>query len=185
MAYFSINNKKFKGKYYDQIISGIHKKYKKIYPDSEIEVVYKMSGGEYTFFVYITLDIIETTAIKEKVLIKSYNNYGAITYFSSILLEDYMKEYDDSKKNYLEKFIEETNALIMSYKLAGMNIKPINYKNNYYTIIIHHKSSWVCDDCIRAYFKFKNMITEEEYKNHLRDVKSRLKQKYEKWVDKQ
>lgn len=189
---FSINNKKFQKDYYNKIISGIHKRYKKIYQNSQIDVEYKISKNIYTFFVYVTLDIINDKGIvPEKTLIKTYNNFEAITYFSPIPLDEYITEYDDSRKNYLDQFIEEVNAIIMSYKILGMNIEPLKIGTNssqYSITIIKEENtySWGGNcEYIYGYFKFNGMITKEEYKNNLCDVKRRLKKVYEKWLSRQ
>lgn len=188
---FSINNKKFQKDYYNKIISGIHKRYKKIYQNSQIDVEYKISKNIYTFFVYVTLDIINDKGIvPEKTLIKTYNNFEAITYFSPIPLDEYIAEYDDSRKNYLDQFIEEVTAIIMSYKILGMNIEPlkIGVNSNQYSITIikeENTYSWSGNEYICGYFKFNGMITKEEYKKNLCDVKDRLKKVYEKWLSRQ
>lgn len=188
---FSINNKKFYGDYYNQIISGIHKRYKKIYPNTVIDTEYSVSKTVYTFFVYVTLDVINENGIApEKTLIRTYNNFEAITYFSSIPLEDYMAEYDDSKKNYLEKFVEEVQAVILSYKMLGLDIEPFTIDSNAhkYCIVInkkHSSSIWSQHDYIFGRFKFKGMMTKEENENHLRSVKGQMKKYYEKWLERQ
>lgn len=183
---FSINNKKFTGEYRNKIVSGIHKRYKKIYPDSTIEVEYKISKGNYIFFVYVTLNVINEQGVSpEKTLIREYNNYDAITYFSSLPLSEYLEEYDDAKKNYLAKFIEEVNAIIMSYKMLGMEIDPLRIQDNsdeYSINIPALKTNWVSSNSlIYSRFRFKGMIMKEEYESHLRNIKAQLKQKYEKW----
>lgn len=185
---FSINNKKFYGDYYNQIISGIHKRYKKIYPNTVIDTEYKVSKTVYTFFIYVTLDVINVTGVApERTLIKTYNNFDAIICFSSIPLEDYMVEYDDSRRNYLEQFEEEVQAMIVSYKMLGMDIEPfkIDLNSCEYNITINIKSSWSSHEYIFSRFRFKGMITKEEYDNHIKDMRGRLKRVYEKWLERQ
>jgi len=188
MSYnFSINHKKFTGEYYNQITKGIHRRYKKVYPDSTIDVEYKRSCGEYKFFVFVTLPVINGEGLaKERTLIKSYNNFDAITYFSSIPLDDYLKQYDDSKNDYLNKFIDEANAIILNYTLAGMDIEPIVYKPDITQYVITIKDlGWIGKTYIFGHTRYKGMMTEEEYKSHLRHVKTKLKENYEKWQQRQ
>ena len=183
---FSLNCKKFEKKYLNDIKLGILNFYSKKYHN--VQIKYKKSKNIYTFFIYVDLDVVENNEwYQETVLIKSYNNTQAIENFAQIALSEYKEEYDDSTKGYLQKFLDEMDAIVIMYKTLGMNleIEKHNPKRHEYSVIYDRGlSSWMGRKWIYMNYNYDGMMTREEYKTNISYLKKSLSLYYDKFQQK-
>lgn len=174
---FTINVKKFESKYYDSIEQGIIKKYLELYPNKKIEIDYIKKDNAYRFFVNIYIDLIsdENSIVNNKILVKTYDNITAINLFSSVAMEEYMEEYDDSKKNYMQEFKDEVDSIIIYYKFTGINAEvEINSRN--YIISFENETAWTNRSLI-GYFNY-DVLTKEEKIKSLKAIRLGFANKY-------
>lgn len=185
MRPFTINNKKFKKEFLNDIKDGIIKRYRELYPNLKISIEYKQKTGIYKFFVYIDFYAINKNGIEgTKTLLMDYSNTEAISLFASIPLESFLEQYDDSRKDYRKEFLEKVEGFIVLYKTLGLDIKPIEETDDGYYIGVQRcktSYSWLSNEHIHCYFKF-DIVTIEEMKTNLSYVKNKLKKIYERGV---
>lgn len=181
---FSINNVKFEPKHCNDIICGILNSYSKLYSENRIQIRYKKLGNEYNFFVYIHLDAIIDNEIKSlPTLLCSYSNIKAINLFSKYSMDTYLDEYDESKKNYLEKLKEHLDSVIVCYTLLGMNIKCETHDNMLKIVI--EKPFKVAygfnHEIFIKRFKYNDMITLKELDNLKKYSNKQIETIYKKY----
>jgi hypothetical protein len=116
--------------------------------------------------------------VTNDILLKKYNNIDAIELFSSIPMNDYLKEYDDSTKNYKEYLINKLESLVLYYKIKGLDNITMSVEYDRINIQVLGKSYVDC--CfINNYFHFNNIITKEEYQTFFNRTKRALEKTYQ------
>jgi hypothetical protein len=178
---FTINVKKFASKYFNSIEQGIKKRYSELYPDKKIEIHYIKRDNAYRFFVNIYIDLIsdDNVILNDKTLVKTYDNITAIKLFSNITMEEYIEEYDDSKKNYMQEFKDEVDSIIIYYKLANIKaeISEVKIDSTKYVISFEGETLWSNRSLI-GYFNY-DILTKEEKIKSLRAIRTGFAKKYE------
>jgi len=176
---FDLNCKKFDKKYLKDIQDGILNFYNQKYKG--IKIVYKISKSKYTFFIYAQLEVIEGSEwTSETVLLKSYDNIKAIEMFAQIPMSEYIDEYDDSKKNYLQKFIEEMEAVVIMYTTLGLNLEISHIENwKRYRVKYTITKGMVGRFYVNMMYSFDDMMTRQEYIKNINKLKRELSKNYE------
>jgi hypothetical protein len=184
---FTINNRKFKDKYYNSIINGIKSKYKELYPNDKISIIYKTVKNAYTFLVYKQMVVISNSGDigNNSVLLTQYANIEAINIFSDIDMEEYLEEYDDSRKNYYEQLKEYIDGLVVTYTLLGLNFQTAELKLGSYWISLKSNPERIMmstSDYISGYMQY-DIVTESDFKNaktHIKNGLEKFLKKYKK-----
>ena len=184
---FSINNKKFKKQYYKSINDGILLKYNILYSNDTFKVEYFKKKNEYSFLVYKDMLIIskDNTTINDSILLAQYTNIEAIKLFSTISMEEYLNEYDDSKKDYLEQLKQYIDGVSICYKLLNVPINIEEVSNLKYLISFekpdkNSHSFFHNYDIICGFFRY-DIVTEEEFIGAKKYIKKQMDQIYEKY----
>jgi len=180
---FNLNCKKFDKKYLNDIKLEILKFYNVKYQN--VEIKYRKSKLIYTFSVYVNLDVVNDKIwCQEKVLIKTYSNIEAVENFVPTLKDEYYEEYDDNRKDYLQKFVDEMESIVVLYKTLGMDLTidynespkeyDITYKTNSLTKFFSNKY-------INIRCNYEGMMTKEEYRKNICCLKNTLSRYYDKY----
>jgi hypothetical protein len=184
---FSINLVKFQDKYLNAIKTGIKLRYKELYPNNKITIGYKKNMWDeiYKFYISASFKIFSNedgSTINKLVQLEAYTNIEAINIFSNISMEEYLEEYDDSRKNYMQQLQEYIDGMIIAYKMLGLDFKTVELKPGSYWISLKTKSERIImgpSDYISGYMQY-DIITESDFKN----AKPRIKNGLEKFLKK-
>ena len=180
---FSINNKMLYGEYFDSIFKEIKIKYEEVY-NNTILVKYHQKNNIHFFDVYTKLPTIHKEGLKyTTVKIASYTNIEAIKLFSTISMEEYLNEYDDSKKDYLEQLKDYIKSVQTCYMLIGIEFAKIELSQSGYNIFVKKpikagSKLYFKQITINGNFKY-NILTLEEYLSAKQHIAKRLKIIYE------